>query len=49
MTAETQIHFEVQGYGSIYLFGTRSESRLPNQLTLWFGPYTAAYVGGNAV
>lgn len=25
----------------------RSEARLPNKLTLWFGPYTAIYTGGN--
>lgn len=26
----------------------RSEARLPSELTLWFGPYTAIYMGGNA-
>lgn len=46
--AETQIYFKVQYYGSTYLFGMRSEAQLPSELTLWFGPYTVIYTGGNA-
>jgi len=26
----------------------RSETRLPRELALWFGPYTAIHTGGNA-